>query len=113
MSMIERSLDGMAALSSELGAILRRRLCELWRNSFYQSRHDGRAGARELVGARPVAQPRHRCAGANLLGWPGAVVADLMMQLLGLGALALILPIAAWGYRLLGHRSLGASGCAS
>jgi S-DNA-T family DNA segregation ATPase FtsK/SpoIIIE len=41
------------------------------------------------------------------MGWPGAVVADLMMQLLGLGALALILPVAIWGYRLLGHRAMG------
>ena len=29
-----------------------------------------------------------------------------MMQLLGLGSLALLLPIAVWGYRLLGHRPL-------
>ena len=29
-----------------------------------------------------------------------------MMQLLGLGSLALLLPIAMWGYRLLGHRYL-------
>jgi S-DNA-T family DNA segregation ATPase FtsK/SpoIIIE len=43
----------------------------------------------------------------NWVGWPGAVAADLMMQLLGLGALALILPIAFWGYWLLGHRAMG------
>jgi DNA segregation ATPase FtsK/SpoIIIE, S-DNA-T family len=37
---------------------------------------------------------------------PGAIAADLMMQLLGLGAVALLLPVAVWGYRLLGHRRL-------
>ena len=42
----------------------------------------------------------------NLLGRPGAVAADLMMQLLGLGSLGLLLPIGVWGYRLLGHRPL-------
>ena len=42
----------------------------------------------------------------NLLGRPGAIMADLLMQLLGLGSLALLLPIAVWGYRLLGHRPL-------
>ena len=42
----------------------------------------------------------------NLLGKPGAIVADLLMQLLGLGSLALLLPIGMWGYRLLGHRPL-------
>ena len=43
----------------------------------------------------------------NLLGRPGAIAADLMMQLLGLGSLALLLPVGIWGYRLLGHRPLG------
>src|SRR6516225_5793419 len=42
----------------------------------------------------------------NLLGRYGAITADLMMQLLGVGALALVLPIAVWGWRLAGHRSL-------
>src|SRR6202035_5958078 len=36
----------------------------------------------------------------------GAFAADLMMPLLGLGALALLSPIAVSGYRLLGHRPL-------
>src|SRR5436309_12040207 len=36
----------------------------------------------------------------NVLGLPGAIVADLVMQLLGIAALALILPIAIWGWRL-------------
>ncbi len=43
----------------------------------------------------------------NLLGRPGAVVADLLMQLLGLASLALLLPLAVWGWRLLTHRPLG------
>jgi DNA segregation ATPase FtsK/SpoIIIE, S-DNA-T family len=42
----------------------------------------------------------------NLLGVPGAVAADLLMQLVGVAALALILPIAVWGWRLLTHRTL-------
>ncbi len=41
-----------------------------------------------------------------MLGLPGAVTADLLMQLLGLGSLALLLPIGMWGYRLLGHKPL-------
>jgi S-DNA-T family DNA segregation ATPase FtsK/SpoIIIE len=43
----------------------------------------------------------------NLLGSPGAVVADLVMQLLGLGGIALIVPPALWGLRLLRVRDLG------
>jgi S-DNA-T family DNA segregation ATPase FtsK/SpoIIIE len=42
----------------------------------------------------------------NLLGAPGAIVADLLMQVLGVAALALILPIAIWGWRLITHRPL-------
>jgi S-DNA-T family DNA segregation ATPase FtsK/SpoIIIE len=39
----------------------------------------------------------------NLLGVPGAAAADLLTQLLGISAIALVLPIAAWGWRLLVH----------
>src|SRR5258708_15364120 len=42
----------------------------------------------------------------NLLGARGAIVADLLMQLLGVAALAFILPVAIWGWRLLTHRPL-------
>ena len=42
----------------------------------------------------------------NLLGLPGAISADLMMQLLGLGAIAFVLPIAVWGWRFASHRPL-------
>jgi S-DNA-T family DNA segregation ATPase FtsK/SpoIIIE len=42
----------------------------------------------------------------NLLGLPGAITADLLMQLLGIGTFALVLPIAAWGWRLVSHRPI-------
>src|ERR1700746_3944991 len=41
----------------------------------------------------------------NLVGYPGSIGADLLMQLLGLGAIMVILPIGGWGWRLLKHRS--------
>ncbi|MFG1299572.1 DNA translocase FtsK 4TM domain-containing protein [Xanthobacter sp. V3C-3] len=40
----------------------------------------------------------------NLLGWPGAVVADLLVQLFGLAALAVLLPPLYYGWRLMTHR---------
>jgi len=40
----------------------------------------------------------------NVLGYPGAIFADLLMQILGLGAIMLILPVAVWGWRMLTHR---------
>ena len=41
----------------------------------------------------------------NVLGYPGAISADLLMQILGLGSIMLILPIAVWGWRMLTHRT--------
>jgi S-DNA-T family DNA segregation ATPase FtsK/SpoIIIE len=41
----------------------------------------------------------------NIAGYAGAITADLLMQILGLGAIMLILPIAVWGWRMLTHRS--------
>src|SRR6201986_1927767 len=41
----------------------------------------------------------------NLLGYPGAIGADLLMQILGLGAVMLILPVAVGGWRILTHRT--------
>src|SRR6266852_2731239 len=40
----------------------------------------------------------------NLLGTWGAITADLLMQLFGLAAIAIILPVALWGWRLFTHR---------
>ena len=42
----------------------------------------------------------------NALGFPGAIVADLLMQLFGVAALAFVLPVAVWGWRLASHRPL-------
>ena len=41
----------------------------------------------------------------NFVGYPGAIGADLLMQILGLGAIMLILPVAVWGWRMLTHRT--------
>src|SRR5215472_13987134 len=40
----------------------------------------------------------------NIVGYPGAIGADLLMQILGLGAIMLILPIATRGWRMMTHR---------
>ncbi len=42
----------------------------------------------------------------NWLGYPGAVVADELMQLLGLGVLSLIAIPMAWAVRLIGHEAV-------
>jgi S-DNA-T family DNA segregation ATPase FtsK/SpoIIIE len=40
----------------------------------------------------------------NIVGYPGSIGADLLMQILGLGSIMLILPVAVWGWRMLNHR---------
>ncbi len=40
----------------------------------------------------------------NVVGYPGAIGADLLMQILGLGAIMMILTVAVWGWRMMTHR---------
>src|SRR5690242_21874102 len=107
MSMIERSLDGMAALTSELGAMARRRVTELCGIFLISLAMMAALALASWSVADPSLSHATDASVHNLRGWPGAVAADLMMQLVGLGALALIFPVAMWGYRLLGHRAVG------
>ncbi|RTL99977.1 cell division protein FtsK, partial [Ancylobacter aquaticus] len=44
---------------------------------------------------------------SNLLSVPGAVFADVMMQLFGVAALAVVLPVGVWGWLILTHRHPG------
>jgi DNA segregation ATPase FtsK/SpoIIIE, S-DNA-T family len=41
----------------------------------------------------------------NMLGYGGAIFSDLLMQILGLGAIMVILPVAVWGWRMITHRN--------
>jgi len=41
----------------------------------------------------------------NLMGRAGAALSDFLMQVFGLGALALIVPIAVWGWLVMTHRA--------
>ena len=107
MSMIDRSLDGMAFLSGQLGAVLRRRLREMGGIALLSIAMIAALALATWSVHDPSLSHATDARVHNLLGRPGAVAADLMMQLLGLGSLALLLPIGVWGYRLLGHRPLG------
>jgi DNA segregation ATPase FtsK/SpoIIIE, S-DNA-T family len=106
MLMIERGLDGMAALSGHVGAALQRRVRELGGLALLALAMTGTLALATWSVRDPSLSHATDARVHNLFGWPGAAVADLMMQLFGLGSLALLLPIAVWGYRLLGHRRL-------
>jgi DNA segregation ATPase FtsK/SpoIIIE, S-DNA-T family len=106
MSMIDRSLDGMAFLSGQIGAVLQRRLREVGGIALISLAILAALALATWSVQDPSLSHATDARVHNLLGLPGAIAADLMMQLLGLGSLALLLPIAVWGYRLLGHRPL-------
>jgi S-DNA-T family DNA segregation ATPase FtsK/SpoIIIE len=106
MPAINQSFDSLSFLSDGLRDMVRRRLREIVGVALIVTAM--------LLGAAlaswSVQDPSLSHATVNpvrnLLGLPGAIMADLMMQLLGLGALALVLPIAVWGWRLASHRRL-------
>jgi S-DNA-T family DNA segregation ATPase FtsK/SpoIIIE len=106
MPAIDRSLDKVEFFTDDFRNIVRRRLGEM-------------CGAALILLSITVALAlttwsvqdpslSHATNGPirNLLGAPGAIAADLMIQLLGLAAVALVLPIAFWGWRLVTHRGL-------
>jgi DNA segregation ATPase FtsK/SpoIIIE, S-DNA-T family len=101
-----RSDDGIGSLSGWLGAILQRRLREVSGIALLSLAFAGALALATWSVQDPSLSHATDAPVHNLLGRPGAVAADLMMQLLGLGSLALLLPIAVWGYRLINHRPL-------
>ncbi|MFZ3350637.1 MAG: DNA translocase FtsK 4TM domain-containing protein [Xanthobacteraceae bacterium] len=106
MSLIDRGIDGLTFVSAQLGAVLQRRLREatglvLISLAMVAALALATWSVQDPSLSHATDAPVH-----NLLGKPGAIIADLLMQLFGLGGLALLLPIAVWGYRLLGHRPL-------
>ncbi len=106
MSVIDRSIDGMAFISGHIGAILRRRLREAGGIALISLAMMTALALATWSVKDPSLSHATNAPVHNLLGLPGAVASDLLMQLLGLGSLALLLPVAVWGYRLLGHRKL-------
>ena len=105
-AMINRSLDSLSFLSDGVRDALRRRLRELWGLGFIAfATLLGIALATWSV-QDPSLSHATNAPVRNLLGITGATVADLLMQLFGLGSLAIVLPIAIWGWRLASHRPL-------
>src|ERR1700676_3967250 len=107
MSMIDRSLDGMAFISGQLGAMLRRRLRELGGIALLSVAMMAALALATWSVHDPSVSHGSDARVHNLLGRAGAIAADLMMQMLGWGSLALLVPVGVWGDRLVGHGPLG------
>jgi S-DNA-T family DNA segregation ATPase FtsK/SpoIIIE len=106
MSVIDRGLDTIAVLSDHFHAVLRRRLRECSGLALITLSFIGATA----LGTWSVHDPSfsHATNGPirNLVGAPGAIAADLLMQLLGLAAVVFVLLIAILGWRLVTHRPL-------
>ena len=106
MAMMERAFDSLGFLPDAIRDALQRRLRELGGLALITLAVLGLlALATWSVQDRSLSHATTAPI-RNVLGLPGAIAADLMMQLIGLASLALVLPIAIWGWRLLSHRTL-------
>src|SRR5712691_5260595 len=106
MLAIERRLDSLSFLSDTVRDALRRRLHELGGLALIVLAMLLAVALATWSVQDPSLSHATNAPVGNLLGLPGAIVADLLMQLLGIAALALVLPVAIWGWRLTTHRPL-------
>jgi len=107
MPTIDRSLDVVAFISEHFREIMRRRLSELAGLALIILALLGAVALATWSVQDPSLSHATHGAVRNLLGFPGAIFADLAMQLLGLASVLLLLPEALTGWRLLSHRPLG------
>src|SRR6266404_3886310 len=105
MPAIERVLPLVGQLPASIREALARRLRELAGLSLIAL--SGVAAAALMTWSVQDPSLSHATSRAirNIAGYPGAIGADLLMQILGLGAIMLILPVAVWGWRMLTHCS--------
>jgi S-DNA-T family DNA segregation ATPase FtsK/SpoIIIE len=106
MSAIDRTLDSLTFLTEEARDALRRRLHELGGTALVLLALMLAIALATWSVRDPSLSHATTAPVRNLLGVAGSTVADLSMQIFGLAALALILPIALWGWRLASHRPL-------
>jgi len=104
MPAIERVIPIVGQLPAALREMLARRLREL--AGFGLIAIAGGAAAALMTWSVQDPSLSHATSRAirNIMGYPGAIGADLLMQILGLGSIMLILPVAVWGWRMLTHR---------
>ena len=107
MPTADRSLDIVAFVSEHFRDILRRRLSELSGLALLTLTLLGAIALATWSVQDPSLSHATQKPIHNLLGYPGAIFADLAMQLFGLAAVMLLLPMMMIGWRLLTHRSFG------
>jgi S-DNA-T family DNA segregation ATPase FtsK/SpoIIIE len=106
MSVIERGLDTIAVLSDHFQEMLRRRLRELGGLTLVTLAFIGATALATWSVQDPSLSHATNAPIHNLVGAPGAIVADLLMQLLGIASVVCVLLMGILGWRLVTHRPL-------
>ncbi len=108
MAAIERSIDNV--LSDGMREALRRRLRELGGLALLAIAAVLALSLATWSVQDPSLSHATNTPMRNMLGMPGAIVSDLLMQLFGVASIALILPAAIGGWRLISHREMRREG---
>jgi S-DNA-T family DNA segregation ATPase FtsK/SpoIIIE len=106
ISSVSRGFDIGAFLPDDIAAALQRRVREIGGVALIGVAALGAAALASWSVKDPSLSYASGGPVHNLLGKGGAIAADLLMQLFGLAAIALVLPVALWGWRLFTHRPL-------
>ena len=103
----QRGLDRFEFLSDDLRAAIRRRIGELCGLSLLLVALLCTIALSTWSVQDPSLSHATDAPVRNWLGRPGSTFADLSIQLFGLASIMLVLPLAAWGWRLMTHRAPG------
>src|SRR5215468_9525629 len=107
MRAADRSLDIITFVSEHFRDIIRRRLSELAGLALISLAILGAIALATWSIQDPSLSHATQKSIHNLLGFPGAIFADLAMQLLGLASILLLVPELLLGWRLLSHKPVG------
>ncbi len=103
MASTDRSVDAVAFVIEHFRDILRRRVSEIIGLALISVALLGATALATWSVQDPSLSHATHAPIHNLLGLPGAIFADLVMQLFGLAAVMLLAPAAVFGWRLLAH----------
>ncbi len=110
MAATERTLPLMSRLPEPIREMLARRVRELAGFGLVAMACLGAAALATWSVQDPSLSHATSRTVRNILGYPGAAAADVLMQTFGLGAIMLLLPVSIWGWRMLTHRHFDREG---
>src|ERR1700674_3645132 len=100
---LDRSLDRLEFLSDDLRAAVRRRFGELAGLALIVLSITAAVALASWSVQDPSFSHATNAPLRNLLGRPGAIASDLLIQLFGLAGSLVVVPVAIWGWGLVTH----------